>query len=107
MLIEPLIDVDLKILSTPKIIKFGATASPCQIQQLTALCCEFSDIFAWEYSNMKGIDPDIVSHNITITLGEKPIRQHQHPVNPKILTSVKLKVEKLICVGFITPIDYP
>lgn len=74
MLSEASIDINLKISSTPTIIKFRVTTSPSEIQQLTYLCCEFYDIFTSEYLDMKGMDPNVLSHNITMNPGTKPVR---------------------------------
>jgi hypothetical protein len=53
---------------------------------------------------MPGIDPNIVVHEIKTYYDAKRIRQRLHPVHPRKPVVIKLKVEKLLKVGFVYPI---
>jgi hypothetical protein len=100
--ISPTIPVDIFV--KPGIIEnvhIGASCSPDEIVTHTSLFKEFRDIFAWSYEEMPGIDPAIVVHEIKTYPDAKPVWQRLHPVHPCKATAIKLKVEKLLKVGFI------
>ena len=46
--------------------------------QLVALLGEFRDVFAWEYSDMKGLDPQFYQHRIHLKPDAIPSRQVSH-----------------------------
>lgn len=54
---------------------------------------------------MVGIDPKTLVHEIKYYLNAKPIRQCLHLVHPKTDTAIKVKVENILCVGFIYPVS--
>jgi hypothetical protein len=54
---------------------------------------------------MPGIDPRIVEHEIMNYPDAKLVRQKLRSINPKKETTIKAKVEKLLNVGFIYPIQ--
>jgi hypothetical protein len=45
-------------------------------QQLTNLLKEYKDCFAWDYTEMSGLDRSIVEHRLPIKSGFRP---HQQP----------------------------
>ena len=55
-------------------IYIGQNSSPEEVQSYTTLFKEFSDVFAWTYEEIPGIDPSIVVHEIKTYLGAKPVR---------------------------------
>ena len=81
-----------------------ADCSPGEIQIYTDLFKEFSNVFAWSYEEMSGINPKIVEHEITMYPDAKPVRQKIRLVNPKKAAAIKVEVEKLLKFGFIYPI---
>jgi hypothetical protein len=74
-------------------------------KQLAAILKEQSGSFSWEYTDMKGIHPDICIHHI-YTQGEvTPVRQPQRRMNPTLKDIVKEEIQKFLNVGFIYPIS--
>nr|GEV77632.1 reverse transcriptase domain-containing protein [Tanacetum cinerariifolium] len=61
--------------------------------------------FAWQLSDIKGIDPEFCTHKILIEDDFKPAVQHQRRVNPKIHEVIKKEVLKLLDAGLIYPIS--
>ncbi|GLJ36902.1 hypothetical protein SUGI_0745920 [Cryptomeria japonica] len=55
---------------------------------------------------MPGIDPQLIMHHLSITLGAKPVKQKLRKMNPHVALMVKAELKKLLDVGFIRPIDY-
>ena len=75
--------------------------------QLVALLGEFKDVFAWEYSNMKGLDPQFYQHRIHLKPDAIPSRQQRYRMNPHMAKQVKEELDRLLRVGFIAPIENP
>jgi hypothetical protein len=44
-------------------------------KELTELLKEYKDCFAWDYSEMPGLDRSIVEHRLPIKLGFRPYKQ--------------------------------
>ncbi|GLJ55334.1 hypothetical protein SUGI_1187310 [Cryptomeria japonica] len=89
-----------------KVIKIGKCLDEEEQKQYEDLLHEFPEIFAWTYSDMPGIDPKIVTHNIVLVPDAKPVKQKIRKMNPKVALLVKAEIEKLLEAGFIRPIDY-
>ena len=55
-----------------------------QQEELTKTSQKHSATFAWEYTNMKGIDTKTCIHHIYIEENSRPIRQPQRRMNPNL-----------------------
>lgn len=44
-------------------------------KQVLQLLKEFKDVFAWTYVQMRGLDPQLVSHKLNIKEGCNPVKQ--------------------------------
>jgi len=67
---------------------------------------EYKNCFAWDYTEMSGLDRSIVEHRLPIKSGFQP---HQWPAcrcNPNILPDIKAKITKLIEAKFIRQCRY-
>ena len=64
-----------------------------------------SSAFAWEYTDMRGIDPKTRIHHIYIEQNARPVRQAQQIMNPNLKEIVKEELQKLLNVNFIYPIS--
>ncbi|GJY05588.1 DNA-directed DNA polymerase [Tanacetum coccineum] len=61
--------------------------------------------FAWNMSNIKGINPSYCTHKILIEDDYKPVIQPQRCLNPKVQDVVKNEIVKLLDSGLIYPIS--
>lgn len=95
------------VLAPDKIIKVGAEYTPDEVREYSILFREFRDVFVWDYSDMKGIDPSIVTHNLTTVPNARPVRQKQRPLHLKLSAAVKIEVEKLVDARLVSSINYP
>jgi len=75
-----------------------------QEMQLFNVLKENEIAYAWEYSDMKGIDLRTCQHHIYIN-NSKPIQQHPRWVNPALRDIIKEEIKKLLKVNFIFPIS--
>eukprot|EP00253_Pinus_taeda_P006472 PITA_06472 len=66
----------------------------------------FSDVFAWDYSDLKTYDTNIIQHTIPIKPNQKPFRQKLRRINPKLLPSIEKEVNRLYKLGIIVPIQF-
>ena len=69
--------------------------SKCK-QRITDLLKEYKDCFAWDYTEMPGLDRSVVEHRLPIKSGFWPHQQPAHRCNPNILPDIKAEITKLI-----------
>lgn len=62
--------------------------------------------FAWTYSYIPCLDPDLVMHHLSITLGVKPIKQKLKKMHPHVALLFKVELENLLKDSFIHAINY-
>jgi len=79
--------------------------SECK-QRLTDLLKEYKDCFAWDYTEMPGLDRSIVEHWLPIKSGFRPQQQPARRCNPNILPDIKAEITKLIEAKFIRQCRY-
>ncbi|XP_074299519.1 uncharacterized protein LOC141630637 [Silene latifolia] len=65
-----------------------------------------SDVFAWSYKGMPGIDREIVEHRIPIKPGFKPVKQKLCRMRSELSLKVKEEIDKQLKVGFIKVSEY-
>jgi hypothetical protein len=76
-------------------------------EELIKLLKEYKDCFAWDYSEMPGLDRSIVEHWLPIKPGFKPYKQPPRRIyKDEVLADVKKEVEILIEANFIRPCRY-
>ena len=74
------------------------------MEQLTKLLEKNEKTFAWDYGDMKGLNPTLCTLRIYINEGFLPLFQPQRRINPTFREIVKIELQKLLDVGFIYPI---
>jgi hypothetical protein len=76
-------------------------------EELIKLLKEYKDCFAWDYSEMPGLDRSIVEHRLPIKPGFRPYKQPPQKIyKDEVLADVKKEVERLIEANFIRPCRY-
>ena len=88
-----------------KELNLSKSLSQEQHQDVLQLLQKHQDAFAWEYMDMKGLDPALCTHRIYISPDCKPVRQPQRRINPALRDIVKNELQKLLNVGFRYPIS--
>jgi Rps23 Pro-64 3,4-dihydroxylase Tpa1-like proline 4-hydroxylase len=56
-------------------LNINANLDEQQQQNVIQVLSKYQQAFAWEYSDMKGIDPQLCTHHIYIEKDARPIRQ--------------------------------
>jgi hypothetical protein len=79
---------------------------PSLRQPMIALLKEYSDCFAWDYTEMPGLDISIVEHRLPLKKGFRPFQQRARQMRTEVLEEVKKEMEKMPEAGFIRPCRY-
>ena len=106
MLIEPTQPINLGTKEHPHMIHLAQSLSPEEKEEFIKFFQEKKINFAWTYSDMPGLDPDLIMHHLSIAPRVKLVKQKLCKMHPHVALLVKAKLEKLLKVGFIRAIDY-
>lgn len=68
---------------------------------IVALLTLYKDCFAWDYSEMPGLDRDLIEHYFPIKPEFWSFHQLLRRMAPEVATQVKAKIEHLVKVRFI------
>ena len=95
------IQVNLGSQDHPKPIFISESLSLTEREELMVLVREYIDVFAWNYEDMPGLDPQVAIHRLNIKPDAKPVKQQQRRFRPNIMEAIEAEVHKLIACGFI------
>ena len=90
----------------PKPISISASLTEKEKSELVLLLKEFKDVFAWDYSEMPGLDPGLIAHTLNVDLQAKPVAQPARIFHIEIEGQIVKEVQKLLAAGFIKPIQH-
>ena len=88
-------DVNIGTKDHPKVIKIARSLSPGAKLKYISLMREYSNVFAWSYSDLKDYDTSIIQHTIPIKKDEMSFKQKLRRMNPKLLPLVEKEIKKL------------
>ena len=88
-----------------KTLNINPHLTDAKIQHLMKLLRENKEAFAWDYTDMKGISPEVCTHRIYIKEDCRPICQAQRRMNLNLREILKEELQKLLNAGFIYPIS--
>jgi hypothetical protein len=77
-----------------------------QKERVPNLLKEFGDCFAWEYTEMPGLDRGLVEHRLLIKPGFRPYKQPSRSFNPILHGHIKEEIDRLLKAKFIQPCRY-
>ncbi|KAI5387006.1 hypothetical protein KIW84_073235 [Lathyrus oleraceus] len=90
-----------------KEVKIGSRLCPDVKKGLIDLLREYSDVFAWSYQDMPGLDSEIVEHRLSLKLEYPSVKQKLRRTHPDMAVKIKEEVHKQIDVGFLVTVEYP
>eukprot|EP00253_Pinus_taeda_P019447 PITA_19447 len=99
-------EVNIGTAKNPKMVKLSKSLSPKVEEEYIRLLSSFSNVFAWDYSDLKTYDTNIIQHTIPIKPNQKPFRQKLRRINPKLLTLIEKEVNRLYKSGIIVPVIF-
>ena len=85
-------------------ISISANLTEKEKSELVLLLKEFKDVFAWDYSEMLGLDPGLIAHTLNVDPQAKPMAQPAKIFHTEIEGKIVKEVQKLLAAGFIKPI---
>ncbi|GKV12331.1 hypothetical protein SLEP1_g23488 [Rubroshorea leprosula] len=103
---DPLEEVNLGTETDPKITFISGSLEPCLHDKIITILHEYKDCFAWDYSEMPGLDRNLVEHKLPIRPDFKPFKQPPKRMSPEVTLKVKEEIERLLKVGFIRTSRY-
>jgi hypothetical protein len=107
MLADKLEEIDIGDGDKPRATFISANLDSSFKEGLIKLLKEYKDCFAWDYSEMPGLDRSIVEHRLPIKSGFRPYKQPPRKIyKDEVLADVKKEVERLIDANFIGPCRY-
>ena len=106
VLIEPTQPINLATEECPKIIHVAQSLSNEEKTQFAQLFQDKKVNFAWKYSDMSGLDIDLIMHHLSISPDVNPIQKKLRKMHPHVALLVKAELEKLLSANFIRAIDY-
>ncbi|KAI5408883.1 hypothetical protein KIW84_054641 [Lathyrus oleraceus] len=105
--LENLETVNLGSEDCVRMVKIGALFEESVKKGLISLLREYSDIFAWSYEDMPGLDTDIVQHFLPLKPECVPVKQKLRRTHPDMAVKIKEEVQKQIDAGFLVTSTYP
>ena len=88
-------------------ISINPLLTPLETKELMSLLKEYHNVFAWQYEEKPGLDPEMVAHAPNIEPGAKLVVQSRRIFHPNVEAQIVQEVKKLLVVGFIKPIEHP
>ncbi|KAI5400195.1 hypothetical protein KIW84_065209 [Lathyrus oleraceus] len=90
-----------------KEVKIGSRLCPDAKKGLIDLLLQYSDVFAWSYQDMLGLDCEIVEHKLSLKPECPPVKQKLRRTHPDMVVKIKEEVQKQIDAGFLVTTEYP
>jgi len=69
------VQINLRDEANPKPIFISENLLSSEKEDLIHLIVEYLDVFAWNYEDMPGLDPQVAMHHLNINLDAKPVKQ--------------------------------
>jgi hypothetical protein len=82
-------------------VRISAQCSDKEEIKFSKLLGGFQDVFAWSYEDIRGFDPFLIKHAISIKEGVKPIRKKLIPINSTFEETFHRDLENNLTVGII------
>jgi hypothetical protein len=103
---DELEEIDIGPGDKPRLTFISKKLDPSLREPMIALLKEYSDCFAWDYTEMPGLDKSIVEHQLPLKKGFQPFQQRARQMRTEVLEEVKKEIEKMLEAGFIRPYRY-
>jgi hypothetical protein len=99
-------EIDIGEGKTPRPTFVNKTLETDPRKEMIGLLKEYSDCFAWNYTEMSGLSREIVEHRLPIKFGFRPFKQKARTFCPDLLPQVKDKIHRLLEANVIKPCRY-
>jgi hypothetical protein len=103
---DELEEVDIGPGDKPRPTFISKKLNPELREAMLTLLREYTNCFAWDYTEMPGLDRSIVEHRLPLKPGFRLFQQRAQQMKAEVLEEVKKEVKKMIAAGFIRPCRY-
>ena len=86
-------------------IRISKSVSEDFRDKFSELFHEFEDVFAWDHTELKGVDPEVCQHRIPLRMDARPVRMQRYRMNPNYAKKVKEEIDALLKAGFIAEVE--
>ena len=104
---EELIKINLGEEGRERMVKICKGLPKGEKRKLIALLKEYKDVYAGDYEEMPRLDPKLVTHRLNVDPKAKPVKQPARKYRLDVEENIKIKVNKILKVGFIEEIKCP
>ena len=98
---DDLEEVDIGPGDKPRPTFISKKLDPNLREPMIALLKEYRDCFAWDYTEMPGLDRSIIEHRLPLKKGFRPFQQRARQMKAEVLEEVEKEVQKMLDAGFI------
>jgi hypothetical protein len=92
---DDLEEVDIGPGDKPRPTFISKRLDPILREHMIALLKECRDCFAWDYTEMPGLDRSIFEHRLPLKKGFRPFQQRARQMKAEILEEVQKEVQKM------------
>jgi hypothetical protein len=103
---DPLEVIDIGDGKTPRPTFVNKTLEANPKYEMIDLLKEYSDCFAWNYTEIPGLSREIVEHRLPIKSGFRPFKQKPRSFRSDLLPRIKDKIHRLLEANLIRPCRY-
>ena len=103
---NPLIEVNLGNEEEKKVMYISSHLTQEQFDEVLAVVKKFKDCFAWDYTELLGLDRTLVEHRLPIKKEHLPHQQPQRRMANEVILKEKEDIKRLLQAGFIRPVRY-
>src|SRR3954470_19792895 len=103
---DELEEIDIGPGDKPRPTFISTKLDPQLRDRMIALLKEYPDCFAWDYTEMPGLDRSIIEHRLPLKKGFRPFQQRARQMKAEILEEVMKEIKKMLAAGFIRPCRY-
>ncbi|XP_074356686.1 uncharacterized protein LOC141696444 [Apium graveolens] len=104
---EDTIEIPVDEKDPSKVLRIGSKLVPRLKEGLSKFLLGNLDVFAWNHSDMVGIDPEVMCHHLNIDPEHKGVRQKRRFVSGESAVALAEEVDRLLDVGLIRESFYP
>jgi hypothetical protein len=100
------IDCNIGTTANPKHIKLSKFPLGKYRAKYEKLLKDFTDMFAWNYEDLRTFDETILQHKIPLKENVKPFKKKLRKINPLLLPIMEKEVKNLLDAKIIVPLRY-
>ncbi|KAL0411545.1 UNVERIFIED_CONTAM: hypothetical protein Slati_3744200 [Sesamum latifolium] len=104
---EELLNIEVIPGSPDKTTRIGSHLRGKTKEEIISCLRRNADIFAWAPQDLEGIDPKVITHNLNIDPGVKPVKQKKRHFGPGKEKVIQEEVDKLMAAKHIEEIQFP